>query len=423
MRTSKSGTPENLLDSGDPGDDIQRRFRYQATYAALKSLAMLEEESEVAYIFCEHWEDVLVKRTDEQFIGIQIKTRATGLDPFKATDKEMIKSLKRFIQLEQKFSEDFDRYVIATNCGFWRGNKNSSNLAYLIEIAQTSSLEEALFNKYLSQLLRKLTTTSEDRFLTIKTLQKVLLEDSPGLEDINSRLFRALACCPQVAHLTSQQVLKIAEALIDNTLKAAALSKSSPREEYLFLLKNPEKERTNLTIQGKKITIEQVLELVNLNVSIVSDSCSTVLLPTQDQPSLSELPKGMRKMELKMIAGDISVANINLAKSHKFSAEHLLNQWLFKHGIKRADSQYQHLRNIIWTECQEAYDEVYMECEPYGTYMLKELRRRLRDRYNQDRQHFFECSYEHLCGMAGILTEECLVWWSPEFEISAEEML
>ncbi|KGF73984.1 hypothetical protein DO97_00105 [Neosynechococcus sphagnicola sy1] len=90
---------------------------------------------------------------------------------------------------------------------------------------------------------------------------------------------------------------------------------------------------------------------------------------------------------------------------------------------KKADSQYQHLRNIIWTECQEAHDDVYTESMPFGSDMLKELRKRLRDRYNRDRQQFFECTYEHLCGIAGILTEECLVWWSPEFEILTEEMI
>ncbi|KGF73985.1 hypothetical protein DO97_00110 [Neosynechococcus sphagnicola sy1] len=332
---SKSGTPEHLLDRDDPGDDTQSRFRYQATYAALKSLAMLEEEPEVAYIFCEHWEDVLVKRTDGRFIGIQIKTRAVGKDSFKTNDEEIINSLNRFIQLERDFPEDFDRYVIAASCGFWRERKNSSNLPYLLEIVSESSLEETLSNSYLSQLLKKLTKISKgDNSLIVRTLGKVYLEeDAPGLKDVGSRLFRALACCPQVKNFSPQQVLKIEDALIGAMLKAAALPKSSPREEYLVLLKDSEHERTNLTIQGKKITIERILELVNLDGSAVLDSRSTVLLTTYDHPPLSKLPSGMRKMELKMIAGDLSVANIELAKSHKFSAEYLLNQWLFKHGI------------------------------------------------------------------------------------------
>ena len=417
----EAGTPENLLDRDDPGDDTQRRFRYQATYAALKALAMLEEEPEIAYIFCEHWEDILVKRSDGQFVGIQIKTRATGKDPFKTNDEDIVNSLKRFIRLEKTFPGDFARYVIAANCGFWQVRKNSSNLRYLLEIASTSSLEKALDNSCLLQLVRKLAKlTKEEASCVVRTLQKIVCEDSPGLDDVESRLYRALARCSQVKHLESHQVLRVADTLTNLMSKAAALPRSSQREEYLVLLKNPEQEQANLTIQAKKISVEQVLEVVNLDVAVASSSQSTVLLTTYNHPSLSDLPEGMRRMELKMTVGGISVGNIDLAKTHKFSTEYLLNQWLFKHGFQKAESRYQHLRNIIWTECREAHDSVYTESFPFGTDMLKELRARLRDRYNRDKQHFFECTYEHLCGFVGILTEECLVWWSPEFEIPEE---
>jgi Cap4 dsDNA endonuclease len=304
MRMSKTGTPENLLDKDDPGDDTQRRFRYQATYAALKSLAMLEEEPEVAYIFCEHWEDVLVKRTDGQFIGIQIKTRSVGKDSFKTNDEEIINSLKRFIQLEKNFSKDFERYVIAASCGFWQERKNSSNLPYLLKITSEISSEEALSNSYLSQLLKKLLKIYKgEHSLIVETLKKVYLENAPGLEDVSPRLFQALACCSQVKHFSHQQILKIEEALIGAMLKAAALPKASPREEYLGLLKDPEQERANLTIQGKKITIEQILELVNLDISGVSDSQSTVLLTNYNHSPLAKLPKGMRKMNYPAASG------------------------------------------------------------------------------------------------------------------------
>lgn len=416
-------SPENSTDKSDPGDDTQRRFRYQATYAALKSLAMLEDEPKIDYLFCEHWEDVLVKRTDGKFIGIQVKTRAAGKEPFKSLDDEILNSLKRFINLETKFPEDFDKYVIAANCGFWHERKNSSNLQYLLYIVLESSPEDAILNKYLSQLLSKLARLTQiDNILIVNTLKKVILENSPGLDDIHSRLFRALTSCSQVQNLSHHQVLTVTDMLIDAMFQASSLTQSPPKQEYIVLLKNSEQEQENLTIQRKKITLNQVLEIFKSDILLVSPSSSNILLKNHNQLSLPTLSTEMRKMELKMIAGEISLANIELAKSHKFSTEYLLTQWLNKDEFKKADSQFQHLCNIIRTECQEVHDEVCHESIPFGTAMLKELRKRLRNRYDKDRQQFFECTYEHLWGIVGILTEECVVWWSPQFEMPMEKI-
>ena len=420
---NQSGTPEHLLDKNDPGDDTQRRFRYQATYAALQSLAMLEENSEIACIFCEHWEDVLVKRTDNRFIGIQIKTRAIGKEPFKANDEEILNSIRRFVHLEKQFSSDFERYVIVANCGFWIERKNSSNLNYLLETLCKISLEEFTFNKHLSSLRKKLTKLSqENESLIFQTLQKVALETSPGFRDIENTLRGKLTEFPQVRdECTHPQSYKITQDIIALMINAASLPQLSPREEYLMILKDPEKERTNITIQDKKITRDRILELININKAISLDTQSTILLQSYRQLSLSELPRSMRTMELKMSAGNISIANIQLAKDHKFSTEYLLAQWLQKYGATEANARYGQLYQAVQTECQTVYNELYTESTPFGTNMLILLRQHLRDRHNRDRYLFYECTYEHLYGIAGILTEECLVWWSPEFEIERED--
>src|SRR4030067_878547 len=89
---------ENELDTADTGDDTQRRFRCQAAYAATLSLDLLNPTSEFEELFCEHREDILVRKKDKSFIGIQVKTRESGRDLFKANDPEIINSLKRFVE-------------------------------------------------------------------------------------------------------------------------------------------------------------------------------------------------------------------------------------------------------------------------------------------------------------------------------------
>jgi hypothetical protein len=125
-------------------------------------------------------------------------------------------------------------------------------------------------------------------------------------------------------------------------------------------------------------------------------------------------------MELKMAKGKISAANIYRAKDHKYSAHALFDSWIYKYGPQRADERYQQLKVIIGNECQEAYDSVFKPDLPFGHDMLQVVRERIRNRHADESASFFGCKYEHLLGVAGILTELCDVWWSESFEISED---
>jgi hypothetical protein len=79
--------PDETVDRSDPGDDVLRRFRYQAGRAALLALLTLDDTSGVVEVFCEHHEDVLLRRVDGRFDAEQVKTRADGTSPFKSGDE------------------------------------------------------------------------------------------------------------------------------------------------------------------------------------------------------------------------------------------------------------------------------------------------------------------------------------------------
>ena len=59
-------TPETILSNGDPGDDMQRRLRYQAIYAASLALSLVAADSEFDCLFCEHHEDILMNHLEQQ---------------------------------------------------------------------------------------------------------------------------------------------------------------------------------------------------------------------------------------------------------------------------------------------------------------------------------------------------------------------
>ena len=92
---------------------------------------MLDDDSDHDELYCEALEDFTMKRKDGTLTSVQIKSRDKGLDPFKTSDKDMLSSLHRFAEYEEADASSFNRYIIATNIGFWRGGKDWHNLTFL----------------------------------------------------------------------------------------------------------------------------------------------------------------------------------------------------------------------------------------------------------------------------------------------------
>ena len=57
--------------------------------------------------------------------------------------------------------------------------------------------------------------------------------------------------------------------------------------------------------------------------------------------------------------------------------------------------------------------------QKYASAMYTALRQMLEDRLRTSTLPVFDCAREHLLGTAGILTEECTVWWSDRFDLKA----
>lgn len=425
MKPSDISSPINTLSVNDPGDDTQRRYRYQAFYASVISLELLLDTTELEEIFCEHHEDTLIKKKNGKFIGIQVKTRDSGREPFKADEEQIVNSLFRFVEQDITFPNYFEKFIIATNYTFWaEEKKNSRNLYYLIELAKdaftkkTDRMHRGL-SKCVKQITERLEKTSAkvDKFSILNVLQRVSLEENlPKFDDMESRLAQQIPQFYDVGEAGLDDLLFAARGLISRMFEASSLQHVSARSMYFSLFADHQKMKIDATIEGKRISkeiIEQVLQEQIVN---------HISLSTENPVPIENLPKGIRKTELKMAAGKVSANNIRGAKDHKYATESLLNKWIHKHGISKATKQFDQLKLIVSNECREAYDLQYSDNNPFGREMLIEIRKRLRTRISSEPKLFLGCKYEHLLGMVGILTEMCEVWWSEEFEIPPEIM-
>jgi hypothetical protein len=422
MESELKPSLQNELDAADTGDDTQRRFRYQAAYAAMISLDLLSPLSEFDEVFCEHHEDILVRKKDRSFIGIQVKTRESGRDLFKANDPEIIHSIKRFVEQCLQYPNQYSCFVLATNYAFWAEKKNAQNLKHLLQLAQASCNNQPQTNpsiaKYINRIVAEIASdlkTHATLDVVLGVLSKTRLEH--GLPKFNDIELTLIKCIPEVYQHNGvgfDDLLKASRALVAKMFEAASLAHTSPRSGYFSLLSDPSQAATDTIIEGKRITRDKMHTIL---IELLSEEATlTTLVPI----SISDLPRGMRTMELKMAKGKVAAENIHRSKDHKYSAEILFDSWMYKYGVDRALARYKQLSVIVANECQEVYDELSRERELFGQDMLIAVRERLRARYKNEPDSFIGCKYEHVLGVMGILTELCDVWWSKKFEIPEE---
>jgi hypothetical protein len=401
-------SPESTPPAEDVGADTQRRFRYQACYVAILSLGLLDDDGPLQELYCEHHDDVVLRLRSGKFRAIQIKTRGSGSVPFTAVEDPIVSSLRKFADLETIFSCRFDAYLLASNVGFWHEKKNGSNLTHILNTVRTGT--ENGFEKFIKRIADKKPPIAG---VVVKAaLRKVELVDTPGLDDVEPKLREQLAQIPEFRNRRYDELKTASEAHRDRILEASSLPGLNLLPVYLELCSDsPQSVRDQHVIQTKRISKAIVQEALNRGL------LSPTLLRSHQPVPIEELPTGMKTMEIKMAAGGLSVSEIDHLKDLKFSAETLLQEWYYRYGPDRAQQYYEHLRVLVREECLAAQQGSQQISRLYGSGMLSDLRRRLRERLTIQGGATPECSQEHLLGMAGILTEDCKVWWSTQFDL------
>lgn len=408
-------SPTDTLSTGDPGDETQRRFRYQAAYGALLCLQLLDDDGDIQEIFCEHHEDLLVRKNTGKWTGIQIKTRRPDLGPFKSDEDAILHAIQRFVLLDREFPEQFEAFVIVANCDFWRATENGKNLEYVITVLRekpSANLSGAI-KDIVSDLRARCKCPKKN---IVSTIGKIRLDGTvPKFEDITLSVASAIGQIPEFTDRMLPDLMNAASALIAGVLERSALTCDKPIRTHIVLSSDPEDLKVKEAVLHKRMSADLVIDVIRENLN------GAVGLRTATPESLPAQPFGHHILEEKMSAGGISFQSIDLAKDHLRSAEYLLQQWLHRFGPASATMRYEQLRVIVKTQCIEAYDNRYLDDEPFGRPMLSDVRNRLKSVAESDPASVFNARYEHLLGIASLATQDCAVWWSKEFPIDKGE--
>lgn len=440
-----SNAPDNVLSVSDPGDEMQRRLRYQAVQLARMVLGLFDETEDIEEVLCEQHEDGLVKYRTGKFRGVQIKTKNDGSAPFKAGDAEIVGAIQKFIREEEEFPDCFSGFLLSTNCGFYRDKKNGSNLEHLLSEAKGKRLSEV--SSHVLGYLKKLcpgakssanlrvpvvgnqpTTIAQDSALPVapaqkskeaeleralSVLQKLMLEATSSLSSMEQLLIQAVSLCPIVGQQqTYADLTKIAEALIAEVLKASSRQHGSTKQAYFAICNDPQRAMADSIIDAKRFTRTRAEQ--TLRSAFTRHTGQATSTPFR----VDSLPVGTRNQNAKMTGGGVLIDDVGEAVQQRLAAEHLVTKWLNKVGFEKANGRYQDLRSMVLTECNQARIEATQVGPQYGPVMLEKVKQRLKAIHESQAKSLEDVRYDHLLGIAGLLTEECPVWWSEKFDLS-----
>jgi len=234
MPESNAPAPDAIPATCDPGDETARRYRYQWTYAAIVCCMLLDDTLDVIEVFCEHHEDVLIKHKDATFTGIQVKTRESDQEIWKAKDPAVLSSCARFVKLEAAFPNRFRAFQFLTNHPLHSAG-NGQDLCHVLGMIQAASAIADL-PRYVTRFISKVAKDAScSNDMVFNTLSKTKVSDDlPKFHDIEARLVSTLTYTwIDAEECTYDSLKQTARALANECGRASSLAHEDILPAYL----------------------------------------------------------------------------------------------------------------------------------------------------------------------------------------------
>ncbi len=411
-------SPDQILDKTDPGDDVAARFDYQHSYAAINAIRLIIGECEYVEIICENHEDYLLKNSVGKFIGTQIKTRKITLPPFKAGEQQVTKALGKFCLMDQKFPGCFEGFDFTTNYAFWENEQSLSNLPWLLAtLRQRGGIKGLRENNPLRQFVEGIASSTglSPQDVAATLIRTTVRGHESEITHIRSSVQEALCECPGIKNLPYAMVAAIAKAVIQLARDASAKALRGPITELFAPGTDLKKAVDDHLLAGKRICKADVLAVIDQfkgGCKPYQDIDVSTLITPADAPS--DLVVAFRKLA----RGGVEAVRVTNIEDRVRSFEALFIVWSRKYGADEAKKYYNNVLAAVQFEAAEAHASAEKGAVPYGSAMYGALAERLMARARDDRDQLHGCRPEHLIGAAGVLTQHCKTWWSPQFNVA-----
>jgi hypothetical protein len=400
--------PDRSIALNDPGDDTARRYRFQWTWAAIVCCMMFDDTQDVIEVFCEHHEDVLLKHVDGRFTGHQVKTREADQPAWKTSDDQVRSACVRFIELEGQYPGHFRAFRFMTNHPLYVAN-NARALGFVLEQIAVSATVEDLPSAVAAWLRRVAGETNYAELIALRALKKATASDDlPKLRDSFARLAETVTgCWPGAADCSHRAVNRASSALVEECGKASSLDHEQTLPAYLPAVSDPVEAELSARINGKRMTADRAAAILTAGLNATATLAGDPTTRTEPGQGSTEL------MFKKLDAGGFSSVSRNSAEDLRDKADYLGIVWTKQHGQAKGIERYNHVRSVVLSDAARAFEATRSTGRRFGPAMREDLRRRFQERRSRS-DLLFDCTDEHLEGIAYSLTAQCKIHWSLE---------
>jgi hypothetical protein len=302
--------------------------------------------------------------------------------------------------------------VLVTNFVFYRG-AGGDDIRLLLQCASDNPKLDRLSKR--NAIRKNIECIVQASRLPIDkvvvTLAKVRLEErKSGIDQPDLEVVQALGQIDEYSYYPHSGLLVAARLLKARVWEASSLAIDGAVLEQHRVTADFREHIAKLRITRKRI---DGAELRIILASRPVSETRTELLTIANFLTRQEIPPGLGRMELKMAAGDISYCDVAQAKDDVATLESAFLHWKERHGLQEANRRLGHFQHLALRDARAALQISQRPDAPYGQAMLKAVRTLLAETSTKEASTLFGCRVEHLLGAAGLLTEECKIWWCP----------
>jgi hypothetical protein len=256
-------------------------------------------------------------------------------------------------------------------------------------------------------LHEKLGVEHKDLFAVLRRLDVVLGPTDRAYEDEVSQ--RHIATLAECALMSASALRVVLEALIARIAQASSLVSADPARDWIGLTRQTNEDPF---LFAKRITTDDI----NLTVR---DAVATgfSFLPELASLKLGDAAGRLNTLSKKMIRGGLA-PHYEMMRRRALTAEQALLDLSTRPNAGRTLCS--QIENVVLAECDDANLRASQACGQFGPAMLIDVQDRLKRIAETEPARVHRQSYDLLVGVAGLLTSECKVWWSEQFELEVE---
>ncbi len=398
--TTIPNTP--LTTSKDKGGPTIERWDYQYGYTAKIIIEMFAKTNDYVSIYPEHHDDILVYCEDGQFEAYQVKTRAEDYEGFRFNDSDITNTIERFVNFENKFPNQFRKYIIVTNNGF--SPKKEYSISNILEQVQESKIhfEPKKMDVVITEIAKK---CNVDRNVVINVLKKLQLEKFSDMESYAEKIKQSyLYKLNECINLKKFQIDEIYKNLV-YTIKDRTIYKISELVPDIinFEKGNPEYEKE--LGSRKRITSDTLRSIIEIS--------NSVPILTSRKYSINSDPGHIAKMKKKMIDyGGIEPLIVNKIEDFAHDVDRFVSEKSHSMKSEQVEKEINQILAIVESKAHDRLLEFQGRTSLFGTEMLQLVIQNLNQLSHERPNEIFGANPELLKGFLGIMSCDCRVPFS-----------